>query len=121
MNISDSDISQAGLIDRLPALCGIAAGGDRHIPEIKMRVKPEQNIGNVRLEAGNKFSNLEDFLLIDITRNKKLVEAIPAGHPFLVTRRRRRKVERLSRNLMSSLDVGFGRLEIFKDAFAADA
>jgi len=121
MNIPDSDISQAGLMGRLPALFGMAAGGDRHIPEIKMRVKPEQNIGNVRLEAGNKFSNLEDFLLIDITRNKKLVETIPAGHPFLVTRRRRRKVERLSRNLMSSLDVGFDRLEIFKDAFAADA
>ena len=39
----------------------MAAGGDRHIPEIKMRVEPENRIRNIRVEARHEFCDLEIF------------------------------------------------------------
>jgi len=61
MNVPYPDIPQAGLFSRLPALFGMAARGDRHIPEIKMRVEPEKRIRNIRVEARHEFCDLEIF------------------------------------------------------------
>ena len=44
MNISDPDISQARVRGSLPALLSMASGGNGHIPEMKMRVKPKEGI-----------------------------------------------------------------------------
>ena len=71
MHIVDVNLAQAGVQGNLPAAQGVRAAGGGQIVKVKLGVKGQQAVWNPGVEIGDKSSDLQNFLFIDVSRHQK--------------------------------------------------
>lgn len=71
MHIPDTNIFQTGLFSRCFAAKGMGFGCRGKIAEIKLRVKRQKAVRDIRVETGNKQRDFPDFGFIHIPGNQQ--------------------------------------------------